>query len=212
MRESLTTLGAIFVMTSLLVGCASQFANDRPAIAALKSVSVAKTVNAPEKLYYFGPAQSKAGLAFGNLGAATARASAEEVENQLGSLMKARGSEITTIVRDTCVEEIRASGIPATLVDESGDAELRLQVEYYGLAPKSRLSSELVPTLRIRGELVDRSGSVIWEQLQHADVEDPSQKPVPLEALISEPELLIAAYRNSSRLICRQFLTQLKVR
>jgi hypothetical protein len=126
--------------------------------------------------------------------------------------MKTRGSTITTIVRDTFVEEIRASGVPATLVDDAGDAELRLQVEYYGLAPKSRLSSELVPTLRIRGTLVDRSGTIIWEQVQHADVEDPSQRPVLLEALVSQPELLIAAYRNSSRLIYRQFSSQFKAR
>lgn len=200
------------LLCALLGGCVEQpvLVNDRVALAALTSVSVATVVDAPEQLYYHSAGQSQAGLLLGIVGAAAARSGVGEVEQRLEASMVERGQPIGTIVRDTVVDGIRASGVPATLVESPAQAELRLQVEFYGLAPNPRDSSGLVPTLRVRGTLVDRSGAVIWERVRHADVEDPSHRPAPLETLLAQPELLVEAYRNASRLIWQDFSAALR--
>jgi len=208
-------LFACFLAGSLSVpaACSAQAQNSAPDVAAIKrlrSVSISPVVGAPEHLVLFGQSQSLGGLAFGALGAAAAQSGAEPIVKKLELGLATRKQDIKTIAREVLAEQVRATGVPAKLVSGAADAQFQIKIEFYGLAGKNRLSSELVPTLRIRATLIGQSGSVLWEKRLHSDVDDPSHTPKPVEAFTSDPGQLVRAYRNASRLIFSQMLSQLK--
>jgi len=202
-------MSLLVLISYFSIGCGTQvIKTDYESLKSVNLIAISEVKVIPEHLYYFGPERSKSGLLFGALGSAAHAGSAEEIGRNFDSYLESKQSKIEDIVMREVTKQINGSSFKNAQGGAS-DATMQITVEFYGLAGKNRLSEELKPTLRLRGQLIDLNGKLLWENVVHADPKDPSNTAVLVEELNNNPEKLIYLYQNASRLIIEQFITQI---
>ena len=199
----------LIIISCFSISCGTQaIKTDYESLKSVKLIAVSEVKVIPEYLYYFGPERSKSGLLFGALGSAVHADSAEEIGRNFDSYLESKQSKIEDIVMRELTKQINGSGFKNA---EGGayDATMQVTVEFYGLAGKTRLSEELIPTLRLKGQLIGFNGNLLWENVIHADPKDPSNTPIMVDEIKNHPEKLISLYQNASRIIIEKFIGQI---
>jgi hypothetical protein len=75
--------------------------------------------------------------------------------------------DVGRIVRDQFDAELRSAGVFSSVTSENSDAQVRLEVNVYGLAQPHGFSSQLKPTLGVTGKLLRPDGSVVWQKYEY---------------------------------------------
>ena len=81
-------------------------------------------------------------------------------QEQLKIAMQKGEVDVGRIVREQFDAELRSAGVFSSVTSENSDAQVRLEVNVYGLAQPHGLSSQLKPTLGVTGKLLRADGSV----------------------------------------------------
>lgn len=131
---------------------------------AVKTVVVNKIVSAPEKMDYLGPGGAT-GLAFGAIGGALSASSIENSRADFQSKVGESDLAIRAIVLEEMLLRIRESGKFPLADDSTQDAStLNIAIVRYGFSIPHGFSSNLVPILRIKCELKNSAGRVLWSE------------------------------------------------
>lgn len=157
-----------FIASSFwLHGCASSTPLSANSRTAIEVVSVTPEVTTPDRFFYQGTAQ-QVGMSFGLIGSLMGSAAAEGPVAQLTELMAESDIAIGPIVYAEFVQAwdqadlfIRTEATPA-------DADIELKVLSYGLIAAQPFSSRLRAQIELQGTMMDRTGTVVWQQVNRA--------------------------------------------
>ena len=186
-----------------------------------KNMSVVR-INSPvqkvPRMYYSGPETAGARWfgAFGAIGGAAAGAAAG-AEAAAGAAASATRVESAKVLQDFAetngifIEQIAFQEIDSALrqsgklkVSGSGEpagAIINIAVYQYGFSIPHGLSSNLVPVVAIRCEMVDATGNVIWSASDRVLPLRNPVAPMSLEAMRDNPKRIEDAWRRASKRI-----------
>ncbi|HEX9597504.1 MAG TPA: hypothetical protein VF982_11540 [Anaerolineales bacterium] len=189
------------MLGTLLGGCATtQDLSDEDR----KKISVVRinsNVQKAPNMYYLGPGTA-ALTAFGAVGGAIAYGASVEPAKVLQDFIEKNGISIEKIVFQEIDAAIRQSG--KLKVSDSGDETtptINVLVGIYGFSVPHGFSSNLLPSLAIRCQMVDAAGKVIWSAQDHVlPVRNPAA-PMSLEAMRKDPKRIEDAWRKAARRI-----------
>ncbi len=171
---------------------------DRRKISAVRMNSNVQKVPA---MYYLGPGTGIL-FAFGAIGGAVAAASSLEPGKALQEFAEKNGIFIEKIAFQEIDSALRRSG--KLKVSDSGEAAaatLNVLVYQYGFSIPHGFSSNLVPVVAIRCEMLDAAGKVIWSASDTVlPLKNPAA-PMTLEAMRDNPKRIEDAWRSAARRI-----------
>lgn len=159
MKKNMFMLSALMSVV-ILSGCASHMALTKENSSAIKTVQIDPNVKRPTEMNYISSSAAKSMAIGGVIGAAFSQKSLNAESTLLQDLAKKNQVDITKIVRDTWVAELNSkSGYKSDA--GNGDVVLVSEIENYGLAVSSVLTSSLSPQIRIKSTLM-KNGKVVW--------------------------------------------------
>lgn len=153
---------ALLIVALALSACASTQRLSDADRASTKTVAIGGTVQKGD-LFLLAPGGASIGLMFGALGGAAASGSLENDRTAFGNFLQANSVSVDAIVRDEFEKVLRESG--KVTVAAPGNASLpvlKLSIPQYGFGVTHLMSSNVVPVMRIKGELTDGAGKVLW--------------------------------------------------
>jgi len=156
------TLGALAAVLLLAAGCAGTTPHVAdPARKSVTMVSVGRTVTKPPEMFYLGP--GNVGLLFGAIGGAASAPGIADERKAFQSHVEKHGISIEAIARDELDQAIRKSGKLA-VADQpvAGGATMVVSVLQYGFGVPNLFSSNVVPVVYLKCELIDAAGKVLW--------------------------------------------------
>jgi hypothetical protein len=153
---------AVVAIALVACGCASNQRLSDADRATLKTVKINETVN-KGNLFLLAPSGANVGLLFGALGGATASGSINDSQQAFASYVDKNAISIEKIVREEVELALRESGrLAIANGDSAGAAVVNVSVPQYGFGVTHLLSSNVVPVMQIKCDIVDASGKVIW--------------------------------------------------
>jgi len=167
----------------------------------ISAVSINSNVKKVPAMYYLGPGTGIF-FAFGAIGGAAAAASSVEPGKALQDYAEKNGIFIEKIVLEEIDTALRQSG--KLKVSDSGEATaaiINVLVYQYGFSIPNGFSSNLVPVVAIRCEMVDAAGKVVWSASDTVLTLKNPAAPVSLEAMRANPKLIEDGWRRASRRI-----------
>ena len=152
----------VFALSIFLSGCA---VNQKLSDVDRKRIDVVKVNDKVEKapgMFYFGPGAA-IGLMFGAIGGAIAGAANIGPGEEMHAFAEKNGVRIEEIVSQEFKEALRKSG-KLKIADSQGAraATINVSVTQFGFSVPHGLSSNLVPIVSIKCEMVDVDGKVLW--------------------------------------------------
>jgi len=209
---------AILVTALLLglvttTGCAlpSYKTLSREQQAAVRSVSITKSVALPEVPLVFGPSVNAGGFLFGPLALATATSSDNPDSQALTKHFADHKIDLGEIVREEFIARLaQIRAFPAVDVAQ-GDANFELVVESYGLnaagfSPLSPVNHPLIPTLRLGAKLTTRNGEVLWENHANLPAMDNRIEGHMFEEILANPDQTREAFRKAAEIVSGDLL------
>ncbi len=165
-KKTLLICSSFLLVMTILAGCASQKALTKKDKESIQSVSISKEVKMPDDFLYMGPAQSW-GTAGGLIGAIADKSNEISAKAQIISAMQENKIDLMQISREQLKAELFRANVFPSIVQEGGDAEIRLEVSFWGLVQKNSFSAQLKPMLGITGSLVTSNGAVFWQKYDY---------------------------------------------
>jgi len=200
-------------MLPALISCATSGHKPmtRERQAAVRSVSIAKSVALPEHPLVFGPSTNAGGMLFGPLALAGA-ASADNPDSQaLEKAFADHGIDLGDMVRQEFIARLAQIRMFPEIDAAQGDAVFELSVESYGLGPAgftpmSPINHPLNPTLRIAAKLTSRDGEILWQDSAYlASMSDWIQGRM-FEEILADPEQTRQSFAKAAEIVCRDLL------
>lgn len=154
----LTTLACI---VAIAAGCAASqqmSSEDRAKVKSAKMGNVEK-----QQLFLMAPSSANIGLMFGAIGGAVTGATMEDNQQAFAQFLVKNNISIETIVREEMEAALRASGKLALVgADDAAAPAVKVTVIQYGFGVPHLLSSNVVPVMYLKADLVDGSGRQLW--------------------------------------------------
>lgn len=143
------------------VGCVSTVRMTPQEAASIKTIEVSEQVTKPDGMWYGGPGASFFGLgAVGGLITGLANIPGAKEGDKTAHQ---GGVEITEIVRNEVINQLKQNGQFKIANKEYANAVLRLDILMYGLSVPNGFSTKLRPVLSVVGKLVGPNGKVMWQ-------------------------------------------------
>ena len=164
-------------------------------------VRINSNVQKAPALYYLGPGTGIL-FAFGAIGGAIAAAASVEPGKALQDFAEKNGIFIEQIAFQEIDTALRQSG--KLNVSDSGEATaaiVNVLVYQYGFSIPNGFSSNLVPVVAIRCEMVDATGKVIWSASDTVLTLKNPGAPMSLESMRENPKRIEDAWRRASKRI-----------
>ena len=164
-------------------------------------VRINSNVQKVPAMYYLGPGTGIF-FAFGAIGGAVAAAASVEPGKALQEFAEKNGIFIEKIAFQEIDTALRQSG--KLKVSDSGEATaatINVLVYQYGFSIPHGFSSNLVPVVAIRCEMVDAAGKVIWSANDTVLTLKNPAAPMSLEAMRDNPKSIEDAWRSAARRI-----------
>lgn len=194
-------------------GCALQSYKSlsREQQAAVRSVSITRSVALPEVPMVFGPSVNAGGFLFGPLALAGAMSSDNPDAQALRKHFADHKIDLGEIVREEFIARLaQIRAFPAVDVAQ-GDANFELTVESYGLSAKgstflSPINHPLIPTLRLGAKLTARNGEVLWVNHAHLPAMDVRIEGHMFEEILANPDQTREAFRKAAEIVSGDLL------
>ena len=164
-------------------------------------VRINSNVQKVPAMYYLGPGTGIF-FAFGAIGGAVAAAVSVEPGKALQEFAEKNGIFIEKIAFQEIDTALRQSG--KLKVSDTGEATepiINVMVYIYGFSIPHGFSSNLVPALAIRCEMVDVTGKVIWSARDNVLPLGNPAVPMSLEAMRDNPKRIEDAWRIAAKRI-----------
>lgn len=181
--------------------------------AAIRSVSVAQEVAAPEYPRVFGPSAKTAFFIFGPLSAVETTDRSQDPDAQsYKSFLRLHGIDVGDIVREEFAARLdRMRAFPEVL-PEGGDARFELAIEDYGLGPAPTLRPfhfPLKPTLRLRVKLVNRGGELLWQKTAFITAMNDHLVSSTYDDVLADPAWTQDGFKRAARIVATELLQDL---
>ena len=193
----------------LLSGCATTqnlSDEDRKKISAVR---INSNVQKAPSMYYLGPGTSIF-FAAGAVGGAAAYASSVEPAKVLQDFAEKNGIFIEKIAFQEIDAALRQSGkLKVSDTGEANEAIINVMVYIYGFSVPHGFSSNLVPALAIRCEMVDATGKVIWSARDNVLPLGNPAAPMSLATMRENPSRIEDAWRIAAKRIAGNIVKNL---
>jgi hypothetical protein len=194
----------------LATGCATSQRMSEADKAKISEVTV--SVGAEKgQVFLMAPSGANVGLMFGAVGGALSGASMAGAQIQFDDFLAKHNIAIDKIVAEEVAAAIQASGkAKVSQAPDAGLPTVKVTVPQYGFGVTHLLSSNVVPVLQVKCEMVDAAGKVIWSA---SDRMLPSIAS-PMDALAwsqiaNNPQLIEAELRKASKHLANQLVKSL---
>ena len=150
-------------------------------------------------MYYLGPGTG-ALFAFGAIGGAVIAASSLEPAKALQDFAEKNGIFIERIAFQEIDAAIRRSGkLKVSDSGEANEATMRMVVYMYGFSIPNGFSSNLVPVLHVKCEMVDAAGKVVWIADEGVSLLSSPAALMTPEAMRDDPKRIEEAWRSAAK-------------
>ena len=202
---------ALVAIVLIVSGCAATQQLSSEDRAKFRSANIASSVEKAPQVYLMAPSGANIGLMFGAIGGAVTGASMEDSQNTFRDYLDKNGISIENIVREEVEAELRASGKLAIVgAADSTAATIKVAVPQYGFGVTHLLSSNVVPVLWIKCDMVDGSGKLLWSQNERMlpSIASP-MKPTTWEEMRDNPKKIEEEWRTASRYLAKKIVADL---
>lgn len=167
-----------------------------------KKISVVRINSNVQKapvMYYLGPDAGPL-FAFGAVGGAVIAATSAEPARVLQEFAEKNGIFIEKIAFQEIDDAMRRSGkLKVAASGEAAEATMNVIVYQYGFSIPNGFSSNLLPVVAIRCEMVDLAGKVIWSANDNVlTIRNPAP-PMTLQAMRDDPKRIEDAWRRAAK-------------
>lgn len=155
-------ISVIAAAALIISGCATSQKMSSEDKNKIKAAQMSSTVEKGQ-VFLLAPGGASAGLMFGAVGGLAGADAIADSQKAFGEYLERNKISIEKLVQEEFQGALRASG--KLSVSDSGDSSLptiKLSVPQYGFGVTHLLSSNVVPVLQIKSEMVDASGKVVW--------------------------------------------------
>jgi hypothetical protein len=174
------------------------------------AVRISQSVEMPKEPYLLAPGGS-VGLMFGAVGGLAAGGSIENERQVFRRFLEKNSISIKQIALQEIELALRESKKLKIVPKADASApEIRIAVLMYGFSVPHLLSSNVVPVVNIKCEMVDASGKTIWVagDRTSASIANPIT-PISWESLQTNPPLIADQWRQASKIIASKIMTEL---
>lgn len=169
----------------------------------IRVVRINSNVEKVPVMYYLGPGTSIL-FGFGAVGGAAAYASSVEPAKVLQDFAEKNGIFIEKIVFQEIDAALRESGkLKVSDSGEAHDAIMNVMIYNYGFTVPHGFSSNLVPVLAIRCDMVDATGKVIWSARDFVLSPGNPVAPMSPQVMRDDPKRIENAWRIAAKRITR---------
>ena len=180
---------------------------------AIRSVSIAQNVSAPDYPRVFGPSARTAFFIFGALSAIETTDRSQDPDAQAyRRFLRAHGIDVGDIVRREFQAQLPRMRAFPEIVPEGGDARLELTIEDYGLgtAPTLRpFHFPLRPTLRLTAKLVNHAGEALWQKSAYITAINESIASSTYDEVLADPAWTQQGFKIAARMVTMEILQDL---
>jgi hypothetical protein len=205
-------LVALAGVTLIVCGCAAptQRLSDEDR-AKFKTARIDASVERVAQPFLLAPSGANIGMMFGAIGGAVTGSVAEENTKAFSAFLDKNAISIEKIVREEVEGALRESGkLAVTSAADASAPSIKIAVQQYGFGVTHLLSSNVVPVLMIKCDMVDGSGRVLWSAGDRMlpSIASPMQ-PTTWEDLRANPARIEEEWRKASRHLARNILNEL---
>lgn len=203
---------AVALLALMLCGCAAptQRLTDEDRTK-FKNAKVSGDVQKVPQSFLLAPGGANLGLMFGAIGGAVTGASLHDSQTAFDVFLEKNAVSIQKIVREEIEQALRESGKLAIAdTADASAATIRISVQQYGFGVTHLLSSNVVPVLMIKCDMVDGGGRVLWSAGDRMlpSIASPME-PTTWEALRDNPRLIEEQWRKATRHLAKNILAEL---
>jgi hypothetical protein len=205
MRRLALVLVALAVFAA--VGCGTvSITPDR--LAAIKSVSVARTVTVPEQPHYHGPVAAWGQYAEGSTLYALFSRGALEARDQIKAYVAQEQIDVGAIARAEFLNGLRRDPRFASRIVDDADTRFELEVFIYGLASNGPFSTQFRTWLGLQARLVEPSGQILWQQRDAVFLND-AVPLAPYPAYFEDPATFRTGFAAAATVITQTLLKRM---
>lgn len=205
-----THLIAIVSAAWLATGCATSQRMSDADKAKLSAVQISTSVEKGQ-VFLLAPSGANIGMMFGPIGGAVTGSSMADAQTQFNEFLSKNNISIEKIVTEEVAAAIQASGkAKVSQAPEAGAPTVKVAVPQYGFGVTHLLSSNVVPVLQIKCEMVDATGKVIWSASDRMlpSIGSPMDA-VAWSQIANNPKLIEEELRKASKYLANQLVKSL---
>jgi hypothetical protein len=177
----------------------------------IKSVAINPTVQKVPEPFLLAPSGANIGLMFGAVGGLAASGPIASSQNAFSAYLVKNSISVEAIVRQEVEQALRESGkIAVVAPGNPSTPSVNITVQQYGFGVPHLLSSNVVPVLMIKCDMVDGSGKVLWSAGDRMlpSVASPIES-TSWEAMRDNPKVIEEQWRKASRLLAKKIVAEL---
>jgi hypothetical protein len=211
--NSILRKAAAFVAAALLVaGCAApgQKLSDQDR-SRYKSASIHATVEKAPQAFLLAPSGANIGLMFGAIGGLAASGTIEDSMKAFDAYLAKNAISIEKIVREEVEAALRASGkLALESTPGASVPEIRISVPQYGFGVTHLMSSNVVPVLWVKCDMLDSTGKVLWSANDRMlpSVASPMEA-VTWDTMRDDPKRIEQEWRKASKYLAQKIVEEL---
>jgi hypothetical protein len=201
---------AIMAAALLVCGCAATQKLSDADRAKFKTAKINGTVEKGQ-VFLLAPGGANIGLMFGAIGGAAASGSIEDSRKAFADFLDKNSISIEKIVREEVEQALRESGkLAIASAGETSAPTLNIAVPQYGFGVTHLLSSNVVPVIQIKCDLVDGSGKLLWSANDRMlpTVASPMESTT-WAKLHDDPKQIEEQWRKASKYLAKKIVDEL---
>ena len=205
-----TKLIAVITTILLVCGCATSQRMSNDDKAKIKSVQINESVEKGQ-VFLLAPGGASVGLMFGAVGGAASAGSIVDAQTAFTDYLSKNSISIEKIVREEILNAVRSSGkLAIASATETTAPSIKIAVPQYGFGVTHLLSSNVVPVLYIKCEMLDNSGKVIWSASDRIlpSIASPMDA-IAWTQLTNDPKQIEAQLKKASKFLAEKLIKEL---
>jgi hypothetical protein len=204
-------LALLAVVVAVAAGCAATQQLSEEDRAKVKTAKIAGNAEKPPQIFLMAPSGANIGMLFGAIGGAVTGATMEDNQKVFIAFLEKHGISIEKIAQEEFAAALRASGKLA--IAGQGDAAaptIKVSVPQYGFGVPHLLSSNVVPVLWIKCDMVDGSGKQLWSANERMlpSIASPVEATT-WEAMAGDPKKIEDEWRKASKILAQKIVADL---
>ena len=206
-QPQLFSLIALFL---LFTSCSSPHPLRDAPLAQYQSAPLNDTV-VTGPVFLLAPSGANIGLMFGAIGGAATAGAAEDSQKAFTAFLEKNSLSIEKIVREETTNVLRESGKLAIAgPNDNSVPTINISVPQYGFGVTHLLSSNVVPVLQIKCEMLDSTGKVLWSESERMlpTIGSPMEA-VAWDQIGNNPKRIEEEWRKASRYLAKKIVDQL---
>lgn len=200
------------VVTALLIsGCATSQKMSNEDRDKIKSVQISQIVE-KGKVFLLAPGGASVGLMFGAVGGIASAGAVSDSQTAFTEYLKKNNISIEKVIREEFENALRASGKLSVVADSADNTipTIKLSVPQYGFGVTHLLSSNVVPVLQIKSDMIDGSGKLVWSASDRMlpSIASPMDS-VTWSELASDPKQIEEQLRKAASYLAKKIVQEL---